>query len=376
MKLAFLLYHYFPYGGLQRDMLAMALACASRGHQVTVYTHRWLGERPAPLHIKELAVSGWSNPGRLQSFASRCQQQLAKAPVDLVIGFNKMPGLDIYFAADTCFAHKAFAERSWFYRQSWRCRGFLRLEQAVFAPQSATRIMFIAAAQRQVFSQYYSGLATRSCLLPPGIKRERVMPANYPELRHRLRQHYGLVQSERLLLMVGSDFARKGVALGIAALAQLPPELRACTQLWVAGQGNPHAYLNLARQLGVAGQVKMLGARDDVAQLMWAADVLLHPAQSEAAGAVLLEAAVAGLPVIAADVCGYAEFIGRAQLGRVLSQEQLRTQLACAISEVLAQDPQLWWQRSAQLCAQVDVFSMVDTAVDYIESIARSNPAG
>ena len=26
---------------------------------------------------------------------------------DIIFGFNKMPGLDLYFAADTCFAKQA-----------------------------------------------------------------------------------------------------------------------------------------------------------------------------------------------------------------------------------------------------------------------------
>ena len=34
--LAFCLYRYFPYGGLQRDMLRIALACRQRGHKIAV----------------------------------------------------------------------------------------------------------------------------------------------------------------------------------------------------------------------------------------------------------------------------------------------------------------------------------------------------
>jgi UDP-glucose:(heptosyl)LPS alpha-1,3-glucosyltransferase len=34
MRLAFVLYKYFPYGGLQRDALRIARACAARGHAV------------------------------------------------------------------------------------------------------------------------------------------------------------------------------------------------------------------------------------------------------------------------------------------------------------------------------------------------------
>ena len=46
MRIAFCLYKYFPFGGLQRDFLRIALACQARGHAVRVYTLEWRGEVP------------------------------------------------------------------------------------------------------------------------------------------------------------------------------------------------------------------------------------------------------------------------------------------------------------------------------------------
>lgn len=53
---------------------------------------------------------------------------------------------------------------------------------------------------------------------------------------------------------------------------------------------------------------------------MSAADLLLHPAVQEAAGIVLLEAIVAGLPVLTTEVCGYAHYINAAQCGVVIPE--------------------------------------------------------
>jgi hypothetical protein len=41
------------------------------------------------------------------------------------------------------------------------------------------------------------------------------------------------------------------------------------------------------------------------------ADLLIHPAYNENTGTVLLEALVAGLPVLTTAVCGYAHYIAR-----------------------------------------------------------------
>ena len=46
MHLALALFRYFPFGGMQRDMLAIAQHAAERGHQVTIYCHTWQGARP------------------------------------------------------------------------------------------------------------------------------------------------------------------------------------------------------------------------------------------------------------------------------------------------------------------------------------------
>ncbi len=60
------------------------------------------------------------------------------------------------------------------------------------------------------------------------------------------------------------------------------------------------------------GRVHRLGTRSDVPRLMAAADLLVHPARQEPFGRVLLEAAAAGLPIVATDVGGTREMLGAA----------------------------------------------------------------
>lgn len=373
MKLAFVLFHYFPYGGLERDMLVLAQVCVQRNHEVTIYTQSWQGAQPEHIPVIELPVRALTNHGRAEKFARQVQAELQHSPVDRVIGFNKMPGLDVYFAADVCFAQKAFEERSWWYRLSARSRTYLALEEAVFQPAAHTEILAISPAQIPIFQRYYHTPDQRLHLLPPGIKRDRVMPPNYEEQRRLLREGYGLGADERLLLMVGSDFRRKGVARSIQALAALPPVLQRVTRLWIAGLDNPQAFRKQAQQLGVAQAVEFLGARDDVPQLLWSADVFLHPAHSEAAGAVLLEAMVAGLPVITTSVCGYAHYVDEQQMGEVLQPTEADARLAQAIARVLEQDPQQWRDRSRVFTEQGDIFSMKERAADIIERAAKGN---
>ena len=56
MKLAFCLYKYFPFGGLQRDFLRIALACQARGHTIRVYTLDWEGDVPLGFDLVRVPV--------------------------------------------------------------------------------------------------------------------------------------------------------------------------------------------------------------------------------------------------------------------------------------------------------------------------------
>src|SRR5690606_2387348 len=107
MQLAFVLYKYFPFGGLQRDFLRIALECQRRGHGIRVYTPIWEGEVPAGFDVRVAPVKALFNHRRNEKFSAWLAADLARDPVDRVVGFNKMPGLDVYYAADGCYEDKA-----------------------------------------------------------------------------------------------------------------------------------------------------------------------------------------------------------------------------------------------------------------------------
>ncbi len=90
MQLAFILYKYFPFGGLQRDFMRIALECQQRGHQIRVYTLIWEGEIPAGFDVRIGPVKAWANHSRNQKFHHWLQADMQQQPVDRVIGFNKM----------------------------------------------------------------------------------------------------------------------------------------------------------------------------------------------------------------------------------------------------------------------------------------------
>ena len=106
MQLAFILYKYFPFGGLQRDFLRIAKECQARGHSIRVYTPIWEGDIPQGFDVRIVPVKALFNHHRNEKLTRWVKADLAADPVDRVVGFNKMPGLDVYYAADAVMKTK------------------------------------------------------------------------------------------------------------------------------------------------------------------------------------------------------------------------------------------------------------------------------
>ncbi len=368
MQLAFVLYKYFPFGGLQRDFLRIALECRKRGHRIRVYTLSWQGEIPEAFDVRIAPVKAWFNHHKYAKFQDWWQGDLARQPVDRVVGFNKMPGLDVYYAADACYEDKVQGQRSALTRMSGRYRHFAAYEKAVFAPQSHTQILMISALQQPLFVRHYGTQEQRFHLLPPGISRDRKAPANAAEIRAGFRQEFGLAEDDLLVLQIGSGFKTKGLDRTLKAVASLPDALRKRVRLLVIGQDDPKPFLVQIKTLGLGKQVEILKGRDDIPRFLLGAEVLIHPAYNENTGTVLLEALVAGLPVLVTDVCGYAHYIGDAEAGVVLESPFDQKGLNRALAEMLKNPAQrrMWAENALKYAEDADLYSMPERAADII----------
>lgn len=372
MKLVFALYKYFPFGGLQKDMLAIAEECVRRGHEVDIFCRNWTGDKPAWATVHILPTPAWcmSNHSKDSWFSRQVIKKINQLKPALVIGFNKIPGVDIYYAADTCFKAKLYRERPSWYRCLPRYRVYMKEEAALFGKASHTHILAISRAATLEYSEFYQTDAQRFTLLPPGISRDRVNTSG--ERLYALHNELGLTENNLLVLMVGSGFRTKGLDRAIKALVALPDDIREQTHLVVVGQDNSTPFLQQAAAAGIEERVHFLGGRKDIPTLLRSADVLIHPAYREAAGMALLEAAVAGLPVIATDVCGYSHYLAQHDLGIVLTSPFTQAALDAALLKMLTDTESIkrWRDNGLHFGQHADIYSMPARAADTIERLA------
>lgn len=368
MQLAFVLYKYFPFGGLQRDFMRIALECQQRGHTIRVYTLIWEGEVPPGFEVLVAPVKAIFNHRRNEKLTDWMNADLARRPVDRLIGFNKMPGLDVYYAADGCYEDKAQNLRHSLYKRWGRYRHFAEYERAVFAEDAKTEVLMISEVQQPLFIKHYHTPLERFHLLPPGISQDRRAPENAPEIRAAFRREFKLADDDLLLVQIGSGFKTKGVDRSLKALAALPPELKKRTRLFVIGQDDPKVFQLQSSALGLGDQVTFMKGRSDIPRFLLGADVLIHPAYNENTGTVLLEALVAGLPVLVSAVCGYAHYIAEADSGLVLDEPFDQSQLNHYLARMLKDDAarSIWGRNGLAFADTADLYSMPQHAADVI----------
>ena len=384
VRIAFCIFKYFPHGGIQRDLLKICRECLARGVHVRIYTTQWRGElafdslnkqfeTPPALEICTTPARALSRHRLYERFAERVRRDLLARPVDLVVGMNKMPGLDVHYAGDSCYQEKARTQRHVLYRLLPRYRSLLRAEQAVFDPNGHTEILTIAATQPRVFQRCYGTPQARFHPLPPGIERDRAAPPNRQAERSRLRRALGLAASERLLLFVGSGFIKKGLGRALKGLDALPGQLLNRTRLFVLGDDNSERFERMARLLALGDRVRFLGGRDDVSEFMLAADGLVLPALDETAGMVILEAMIAGLPVLATENCGYANYLQDARAGLITPTPFLQRTFNAQLVEFLtSQERERWSKNGMALAKDETIHHMVPTAVELLEKFAKT----
>lgn len=325
MKFAFLIFKYFPFGGMQRDMLRIARELVKQDHSVEIYTISWEGDLPqGAISVHVIPVQGLFNYRRYQRFITLAHAQIAAAqragqPFDLILGFNRMHGLDVYFDADPCFIERAHRQRNLLYRLTPRYRWFAECERVIFSAQSKCDILLLSKTEKTDFQRWYHTPDERFHFIPPFLSRERLALLDQAQMRSYLRDAFGFAADDFVFLLVGSGFYMKGLDRAIKALAALPPKLRDKTRLVAVGQDNPKPFQRMAHKLGVAANLHISRGRSDIPQLMQGADVLVHPAYRENTGLVILEALAAGLPALVTESCGYAYHVQHADAGSVVA---------------------------------------------------------
>lgn len=157
--------------------------------------------------------------------------------------------------------------------------------------------------------------------------------------REPVRQRLGLRPENVLFLAVGRLVYEKGHEFLVEAMSEVATSAPKAT-VGICGDGPLRGELVYQiDRLGLQGKVKLLGLWEDLHELLAAADAFVLPSRWEGLPMALLEAMMAGLPVIAARVEGVDEVVEDGVHGLLVPTES-PDELAKAILQ-LCRDPEM-----------------------------------
>jgi glycosyltransferase involved in cell wall biosynthesis len=293
-------------GGAEVMLIQLSSELKSRGHHVTLIcperSDRWLiGEaerRGVPVVMLQ---ASWS-------FDPRGPLNIAKAlrMHRIEILHAHMFASAVLGSAAAAFVHiptvitlHTGAEQTGTLRRRLALQIALRLSAATTVVSDKMRTDLIEAL---------GAVARRSITIPNGVPIQN-------GVRDSVRAELAVGPHEVVVLAVGSCCARKNQALLVDALAMLPREIP--WRLMIAGREDDGsaAIRTSVNRHRVEDRVSLVGVREDVANLLAAADIFAMPSTWEGMPLALAEAMMAGLPAIASNVGGMPEMIEHGRSG-------------------------------------------------------------
>jgi glycosyltransferase involved in cell wall biosynthesis len=209
----------------------------------------------------------------------------------------------------------------------------------------AARIVIVSEGAVPATARNFGVPLDRTVVLPNAVENSSVyLPTGFD--RARKRSELGASRGERLVCTVGRLEPSKGQRFLLHALAELRSrEREPRVRLVLVGAGPDRDDLRrLAEGVGLADCVALLGARDDVAEVVAASDLFVLPSLNEGLSQALLEAMALGTPVVATEVGGTPDVLEPGRTGWCVPPAQ-PVALAEAIQQALGNP------RDAAACA-------------------------
>ena len=324
MRLGIVRQRYTPFGGAERFVERAIDALVGRGVEVRVYTRAWPESRASrvlPVICDPYYLGGvWRDAG----FARSVRRALAHDRPDLVQTHERIAGCDIFRAGDG--VHRAWlAERR---RTGGRVAQLaiamnphhayaLAAEARVFADPALKAVICISEMVRDDIRRHFAVPDSKLHVIYNAVDPREFNPGVRAS-RAATRARLGFADDDVVFLLVGSGYARKGVATALRALSLLPARAR----LTVVGRDkDPSRYETQANRDGVRARVVFAGPQQDPRPFLGAADAFVLPTLYEPLGNAVLEALACGLPVLTSRRCGAGELVAAHDAGALFDAD-------------------------------------------------------
>jgi glycosyltransferase involved in cell wall biosynthesis len=180
--------------------------------------------------------------------------------------------------------------------------------------RATSRIVTFFREQGTALAEFEHLPDEKLVLIPNGLSE-----SNANDDRQAARKTMGITPGQFAIMLVGRMEYQKNHILALRSFAELPEEIRNKALLIFAGSGEEEIVLRgLTHSLGIAERVRFLGYRNDVPSLLAGADLVLMTSWFEGMPLALLEAMVAGVPIVSTPWLGARNMLSDGRFGFIV----------------------------------------------------------
>lgn len=326
-------------------------ALESLGHRVATVALR-PGTRRRPLDVRTLGWSRWS-PSMLRELRRRS----VRADVVVAHGSSTLVACVIAMSGTrTPLVYRQISDPLF-----WASSAIRRARVSLYL-RRVQKVVALSPDLAATVRRHYGLAADRVEVIPNAV------PAGHfrrPSERERAeaRDTYGIPEGVPVALFVGALAEEKGVQDAVLATAGVDG-----LHLLVIGDGPERASLEALGRRVAPGRVDFAGPTDDVRRAYWASDLLLFPSRAgDSMPAVLIEAGLCGLPVVATNVGAIGEVVLDDDTGLLIAPGRPRA-LSAAVRRV--RDDGVFRHRAGEAaearCGEHFTFSGVGPEWEYL----------
>lgn len=312
LRIAVVRQRYTPHGGAERFVQNMLETLHEYSNiEITVVTRKWNGDIKNGFKVIECNPFYLGRLWRDWSFYRAVCNTLKGHQFDIIQSHERILCTDIYRAGEGVHREWLYQRRRirpW-WKNIWTTvslyhRFILRQEKRVFENQGLTSIIANSETTKGEIEKHFPNMSARIVVIPNAVDQKRFRPQLSLQHREAVRTALGIPETMTVSIFVGSGYERKGVG----QLLDIYSHLSEAHHLIIVGKERHIAqFKKIAKSYGTEKRVHFMGPQQDVRPYLGAADLFVFPSLYDPLPNSALEAAAAGLPVLASKTTGAAD---------------------------------------------------------------------
>ena len=312
LHIAIVRQRYTPHGGAERFVQNMLETLQQHTHiEITIITRRWKTKEENKFKVIECDPFYIGRLWRDWSFYKGACNTLKKYDFDIIQSHERITCADIYRAGEGVhleWLRQRKRIRPW-WKNIWISMSpyhqfVLRQERLVFENQKLITIISNSQTTKREIEQNFSHIKANIIVITNAVNQLRFHPQLSKQYRSYTRANLKIHETNIVSLFIGSGNERKGVNQLLEIFSHLPD----AHHLVIVGKDkNIVKFKSIAKEKKLVGRVHFMGPQQDVRPYLGIADLFVFPSLYDPLPNSVLEAAAAGIPVLASKTTGAAD---------------------------------------------------------------------